>query len=507
MESNFKGLPKPILIKINPHPDDYDKPMTECDIDFSRGEFKEKKNNNMSSVDLEILTLKDKSTIKRRTSSKIKMMYSSLLQTISSVKISLKLRFVCTNIFSIHFFVMLITVCENSIQDYVNQFCWFQNVCNCNGNFQIKIYSSLIYILQFFNLLILTFYKTGVEICYRTSPLRNVIKYVFYFINFLCAFSYLLIVDEGDMFAAPIIIMIFLTSIIFQTKFLFDNNFQCWLIYLLKVNTIPILFFSHYLLCLYGFPQISSYFLKTLGNYFGKNFNSILYFLYFSSYSMIFPKLCCIYHNYTRSLGSNECFATMTLIRFSLVFSLSVPISSIINMDKNDWGCWILLISYIHFIISWYTRWDFFSYFLEKIIKKILPNPQSTNEINSKNELECKQLISGCLLDMVFIVNFRLMIITLYKRWLEYGVYTKYYKNCKFEISDLFEFSYLGAYSVFVINLIVTFGLLAYMIKTKKPLFEYIVTKNYSLNIYLLYEFHALFDGSLQLFYYILKKD
>ena len=102
---------------------------------------------------------------------------------------------------------------------------------------------------------------------------------------------------------------------------------------------------------------------------------------------------------------------------------------------------------------------------------------------------------------------FRLIIITLNKRWLEVGTYAKYYKNCKFEISDLFEFSYLGAYSVFVINLIVTFGLLAYMIKTKKPLFEYIVTKNYSLNIYLLYEFHALFDGSLQLFYYILKKD
>ena len=402
---------------------------------------------------------------------------------------------------------MLLTVCEMSIQDYVNQFCWFQNVCNCSGNFQIKIYSSLIYILLFFNLLILTFYKTGVEIIFRASPLTKIIKYIFYFINFFGAFVYLIAGDEREIFAVPIIVMSFLICLIFQIKFLFDNNFKCWLIYFVKVNAIPILFFTHYLLCLYGFPQISSYFIETLGNYIGKNFNSIIYFLYFTSYSMIFPKLCCIYHNYIRSLGSNECFATITLIRFSLIFSLSVPISSIINMDKNDWGCWILLISYTHFLISWYTRWDLFSYCFEKAIKKIFPNQKITHKLNSNLNLECKQLISGCLLDMLFIVNFRLMIITLDKKWLEVGIYVKYYKNCKFEISDLFEFSYLGAYSVFLINLVVTFGLLAYMIKTKKPLFEYIVTKNYSLNIYLLYEFHALFDGSLQLFYYILKKD
>ena len=307
------------------------------------------------------------------------------------------------------------------------------------------------------------------EIIFATYPFQIIIKYVYYFTSFFGAFVYLVAVDERDMFAIPIIIMSFSICLIFQIKFLFDKSFRGWLIFFVKVNAIPILFLTHFLLCLYGFPQISNYFIQALGNYVGKNFNSIIYFLYFTSYAKIFPKLCCDYHNYIRSLGSNECFATITLIRFSLVFSLSVPISSIINMDKNDWGCWILLISYAHFIISWYTRWDLFGYFLEKTIKKIFPNKKiEKNTFNSKFDLECKQLISGCLLDMLFIVNFRLIIITLNKRWLGIGIYVKYYKNYKFEISDLFEFSDLGAYSVFVINLVVSFGLLAYMIKTKK---------------------------------------
>ena len=43
MESDFKGLPKLILIKINPHPNDNDQPMMECcDVNFSRDALKEK---------------------------------------------------------------------------------------------------------------------------------------------------------------------------------------------------------------------------------------------------------------------------------------------------------------------------------------------------------------------------------------------------------------------------------------------------------------------------------
>ena len=410
MESEFQGPPKLILIKINPHPNDNDQPMTECcDVNFSKDAFKEKEINNafkekeiniINSFDLEIPTKKDKSKDERHKS------FNSLSETISSVSISF-LKFVFTKIFSIHIFVMLLTICQMSIQDYVNQFCWFQNACNCYGNLEIKIYSSLIYILLFFNLLCFTYYITGLEIIFRTSPTRIIIKYVYYFTNFFIAFVYLVAVNESDMVTFPIILINFSIGMIFQIKFLFDKNFRGWLIFFAKVNTIPILFFTHYLLCRFGFPLISNYFIQALGNYDGKNFNSMTYFLYFKIYSKIFPKLCCIYHNYIRSLGSNECFATITLIRFSLVFSLSVPISSIINMDKNDWGCWILLISYTHFLISWYTRWDLFGYFLEKAIKKIFPNKKIPNQFNSKFDLECKQLISGCLLDMLFIVNFR----------------------------------------------------------------------------------------------------
>ena len=141
MESDFKGLPKLILMKINPHPYDHEQPI--CDVNFSRDAYKEKQIIIKNSFDLEIPTKKGKSIDEMRKSC------NSLSQSISAVSISF-LKFVCTKIFSIHILAMLLTICQMSIQDYVNQFCWFQNVCNCNGNFQIKIYSSLIYIFCIF---------------------------------------------------------------------------------------------------------------------------------------------------------------------------------------------------------------------------------------------------------------------------------------------------------------------------------------------------------------------
>ena len=179
-------------------------------------------------------------------------------------------------------------------------------------------------------------------------------------------------------------------------------------------------------------------------------------------------------------------------------------------MNPNDWGCWISLALYTHFIISWYTRKNFATYLGERMIPKFCQNNKTLLNFFRSDyygyDLECRQLISGCLLDLVFIVNFRLMIINFNYKWLLIGVYDIYYKNCKFEVGEAFKFSSLGVHSLFSINLVVTIGLLGYMIKTKQHLFEYIVTKNYILNIYILFLLHGLVDGCLQLFYKILQE-
>ena len=127
-------------------------------------------------------------------------------------------------------------------------------------------------------------------------------------------------------------------------------------------------------------------------------------------------------------------------------------------------------------------------------------------ERNSENYSDCMERISGCLLDLIFIVNSRLIILTVGKRWLHECVYEIYYVNCQFELSREFKYSYFGVYSIVGINTIVTALIIVYMIKKQKQLFDYRINNNHLFNIYYLFMFHSMFEGSLQIGYYIVKK-
>ena len=390
MESFFKG-PKAENIRINPvHINENDDET--LDGNSSKTLFKEQEIKIENSPHLEILVqnhLNDK-----RRPSKLKIMYSSLLKTVSSMgnSIWVDIKFVLINIFSIHILVMLLTFGVMSLQNYIDEFCWYGNTCNCKNSFQIKIYSSLTFILLFFAFVAVVLFQTGIEIALINFRSKQIIKYFFYVITFLEAFAFLITSNEEslDLGGLPIVLMNFFSSLGFQMKFLCDKkfNFKSWLDFLKKTNSIPLMFYAHFLFCFFCFPQLSDYILGTFGNHVGKNVNSLIYNIYFTGYSIIFPKLCCSYHKYIRSLGNEDFFPTIILIRISLVFSLSVPISMIINMENEDWGCWISLISYTNFLISWYTRKNLVSYVLEKIVRifcfnkpKILGYLQTNNYI------------------------------------------------------------------------------------------------------------------------------
>ena len=115
----------------------------------------------------------------------------------------------------------------------------------------------------------------------------------------------------------------------------------------------------------------------------------------------------------------------------------------------------------------------------------------------------------GTYLRMLVGFNFhrksRLIILTVGKRWLHECVYEIYYVNCQFELSREFKYSYFEVYSIVGINTIVTAMIIVYMIKKQKQWFDYRISNNHLLNIYYLFMFHSVFEGSLQICYYIVK--
>lgn len=315
-------------------------------------------------------------------------------------------------------------------------------------------------------------------------------------------------INEEEMQTYTIILAFLIVVPLIQLKHFKDKhyNIKIWVGNMLKVNSLNYLLFGNYVLCFSILPVLADKMRDYFGTYIGNNLCSIINFMFFTLFALFFPKLTCIYYNFTKSLQMMDRKTIVLMIRFCLVFVISVPVSSVINMDKNDWGSWLMLFSYINFLFSFYTRKNVFLYILKNLMFLFFSRKSFLTKAKiAENDAECLEIISGCLLDLIIIVNSRLIILTWGRRWLHECVYEIYYLNCQFEISENFKFSFLGVYSIIAVNIAVTVGIIGYMIKKQKQLFEYRMTDHYIANIYYLLMFHNLFEGTLQILYFIMK--
>ena len=109
MECSFKGIPKTIFMRVSPLQNGENE-VEPFDVDFSKTSLNEKeKENNIGQFENSLHIQLSKN--EKRKSSKLKIIYNSLLNTISSIRIStwIKIKFVFLKIFSIHILVMLLT--------------------------------------------------------------------------------------------------------------------------------------------------------------------------------------------------------------------------------------------------------------------------------------------------------------------------------------------------------------------------------------------------------------
>ena len=156
-----------------------------------------------------------------------------------------------------------------------------------------------------------------------------------------------------------------------------------------------------------------------------------------------------------------------------------------------------------------FTRVDVFArYVFFPLYRKIFHREKKTISMKIEgDEFKCLQIISGNLLDVIYLFNMRLLFWVIFKRWLVHPFELKYYKNCSFEIEfSTFQINSLGIIAVVTVNSLITMAVFIFMKIKKTMLFEYKIDENISakiLNVMTFLCLSVIIDNNIQMIYSI----
>ena len=283
MESSFKGIPKIIFYQVPPKIKRQMKSHLDL-IDLS-DESSYSVSQRSQILNLDNSKIKEKNEYDRRKSQILNACFFTVI--FSKTSMFERIILVFYKILFVHTFVVSLTAAKMVIQNYMDAYCWLPNVCECKNDFQTKIYALLSTIFINYNLFIMMGLKTAVEILFKTDLSKLICLFLYYALNFISIFVYLLVVKEENYQPFLIFGWMFAFVLLLQTKNLYDNKFsiKLWIINIVKINIVIVLFFIHYMLCLYGFPKFSENLNQHFGVYMGKNICHLLYFIYFNLFN------------------------------------------------------------------------------------------------------------------------------------------------------------------------------------------------------------------------------
>lgn len=428
---------------------------------------------------------------------------SSFLTVMVSKRISKfeKFAYFMENFFISHCLVIVLSILKIIMQNHFYANCWMKNVCECPMQFQTKVYSAILYFFFHLNLIIMAISESAIEVNFSKPLIRKLVFYLFFGCSFLFCFTYLLSIDLMN--AVPMYAFFIAFGLISGMKRLFEwKKVSPWIKHTLKTNTFSFLIFGHYYLMTRIFPKLNSFLIEEFGHDLGMNLIRLYQFFYFKIFSAFGIWLFHLYNNCILAFDYNDYSSTIFAIRLLSVFFVSVPVAGIITMDDfKQWGGWLLIFSYALFVFTYYTRVDFGWIALKKILgflhlRKDLPEEESTEE--SENDVLCSHLISGCLIDLVFLINSRLVVLMITKRWMTFPVHEVFYLNCGFEISPRFTMNNFGALAIIIVNFLISIVVIVYMRCKNERILDYKKPKKYLQNLYILLLLHGYFEGCLQ---------
>ena len=393
---------------------------------------------------------------------------------------------------------------------YYAQFCFAKPLCYCDDDFKVILYTIFILMTQH-SLLSCSFYFSIISVYIADYRLLNFIVFIcFYLICSTPVILYIYRSSNDDIYNSNIVHIInFVRTLSFALIIVFVKyklNLKQVIKGFCKSSLFMTTLYINYILVRFVFPSLNSRISDQISTF----IIPIYQIIYFRLINCAFYKVLHLNYNYINSLNkSNPPISFNIFCRYFQTFLLSIPLSSILNLDFEFKGIgkWALLISYANCLVMTFTQVDLMmKYVYSPIYTKIFCKKQkvfANPVILDEKTIKCNKIISGNLLDTIYLFTMRLILWDAYKIWLIYPFFLKYYKNCGFEIEfSTFQINLLGTVTIILVNMAITFGILVFMKIKNTMLFDYKMERNIyarTLNILSFYYLSVLIDNNIQM--------
>ena len=303
----------------------------------------------------------------------------------------LKFQIIFVKILLPHAAATFLTYLFMRIQIAVNELCFLDDKCNCHNDFWIKCYTILRTIFTYWNLIFLLGYYS----MFIIKELRKMLflKMIIFSVFYACVITpYILSNGYDDQSASLLSYGGGVICALIGYIFLFCKvNFKCLQLKqkILYQNLLLLVLFSHLFAKRFVFNFVKVTLQEELG-YLGKNISQIIISFYSFLYKNTFKFLILKFSLTILKEGGNY-NAIIFFMRLIVCFIVSINTANIYEMAINDWGGWILIITYCVFLFESYTRSNLWKRLLDYLKAKLI---HSKKMADSKANPDFKTILS-----------------------------------------------------------------------------------------------------------------
>lgn len=386
------------------------------------------------------------------------------------------------------------------IHTYIDKLCWMREICDCDNNIWLKIYTLCRNIFNYWNLIFLLGYYS----LFVIKEIKNI-----YFLKGISFFGFYgsmiviyLISDGSEEETSSLFtygIGFFLASLSYLTIF-YKLKFNCYLMKekILFQTLLWFILFFHLIAKRFVFALVKSSLQNELGTL-GRNLGQIIISFYSFMYKIVFKYL--ILRFSLRILKEKgEYNAIIFFMRLIVCFIISINTSNIYSMDIKDWGGWFLIATYCIFLFEFYTRINPYSKLYYWLKWKVfnMKMEQSQANLDYEQILSIKKVLSGYLLDFQFIYIPRLFILYYYNHLISFHS-GDFSVDCKLNLSEKFPRNPFMLLVIIILNISMPIIFFLWMHKKKKIIFEFrFENYNFIERTYVIFLFHTYFEFIFQ---------
>ena len=411
--------------------------------------------------------------------------------------LNLYLRFISPHILALTCSLLLML-----LQNTINSICFLSPSCICDGSFLIKLYSSLKFLLFYWNLVLMMIFY----LIFTIKELnRFILKLLYFILSYAVVITFYMSRNGDDSTENDSILNSYfggmaMISFIFLAVY---KRFRCRLIFPKIYTQISLLFISYidFVFTSYVFYELK----EILHDYFGeegKGMYQIFLSFYYQILLTFFKVILLKYGKFVMKSNFPQ-NGIYVYFRIFLIKIFALNTSTALMTDLNRWNGYVLLFCHVLFLFRLFFQKDLLVYLYNKsrnFIRSVYKVKQrmKMNFSSLEGEIFTENNLPGYVIDFQHIYIIRIIILWGMNQW--YGVnIIEYYEDCSLKKSEKFSLNQGMLLTFIGINLLISLGFMVGVMTKKFNMFKFSMKEHLSIcNAFYILLFYGAFEVQLQ---------